>query len=362
VTAARGASQSTEDSRWAVVLAGGVGSRFWPLSTVQRPKQLLPLVGGKPLFVETLDRLGPLVPANQTLVLTNAALVDAIAEAAPTIPRDNIIAEPRPAGTAAALTWAAHLIAQRAGNGATMISVHADWAIGDTAGFRETLATAADAAAEHRSLVTVGIVPTRADPGFGYIEPGEVVSAGQRGRGIRRVARFVEKPSRERAARMKDEGYLWNSGIFAWSVGVFLDEVATLTPELDLATHSTSATRFFASVATPISVDHAVLERSKRVLVIAGDFGWDDVGTWGALHRVRNKDGMGNALSGSVYALDAHDNVVHADQQRVVLYGVNNLVVIARNGLTVVTTIDGSADLKRLVESLPSDMKDGGDS
>ncbi|MGH7639120.1 MAG: mannose-1-phosphate guanylyltransferase [Gemmatimonadaceae bacterium] len=344
-----------------MVLAGGVGSRFWPLSTAQRPKQLLPLVGDKSLLVETLDRLTPLVPPARTLVLTNASLVDAISGAAPAIPREHIIAEPRPAGTAAALTWAAHLIAQRAGRSATMISVHADWAVADADGFRQTLEAAAVAAEEHLSLVTVGIVPTRDDPGFGYVEPGDVVSAGERGRGVRRVARFVEKPSRERAAKMREEGFLWNSGIFAWSVGVFLDEVAAHAGEIDLASHSKSLEQFFAAVKTPISVDHAVLERSKRVLVVAGDFGWDDVGTWGALHRVRVKDaqGGGNALSGKVHVLDARDNVVHAEgDERVVLYGVKDLVVIARKGLTVVTTIEASADLKRLVESLPPEWKE----
>lgn len=357
MTAARSASPAPGDSRWVVVLAGGVGSRFWPLSTEQRPKQLLPLVGDQSLLIETLERLAPLVPASRTLVLTNASLVDAIAEAAPAIPRGNIIAEPRPAGTAAALTWAAHVIGQRAGTDATMISVHADWSIADADGFRNALALAASAGEEHRSLVTVGIVPTRADPGFGYIEPGDVVSAAGGGRGVRRVARFVEKPSRERAAKMWEEGYLWNSGIFAWPVGVFLDEVASLAKEIDLASHTKSLDAFFASVRTPISVDHAVLERSKRVLVVAGDFGWDDVGTWGALHRVREKDAQGNAVSGPVHVLDAHDNVVHADRQQVVLYGVRDLVVIARDGLTVVTTVDGSADLKRLVESLPPHLK-----
>jgi mannose-1-phosphate guanylyltransferase len=360
VTAARPGSAAPPESRWVVVLAGGVGSRFWPLSTAQRPKQLLPLVGTRPLLVETLQRLEPLVPARRTLVLTNASLVEAIASAAPDIPRDNIIAEPRPAGTAAALTWAAHVVGERAGRDATMISVHADWSIGDADGFRKTLDLAAAAAEEHRSLVTVGIVPTRADPGFGYIEPGDVVSAAGGGRGIRRVARFVEKPSRERAAKMWEQGYLWNSGIFAWTVGVFLDEVASLASEIDLASRAKSPDAFFASVRSPISVDHAVLERSKRVLVVAGDFGWDDVGTWGALHRVRQKDAHGNAVSGAVHTLEAHDNVVHAEGQQVVLYGVNNLVVIARRGLTVVTTVDGSADLKRLVESLPPDMRDPG--
>src|SRR4029453_798093 len=133
-------------TRWAVVLAGGVGSRFWPVSSAARPKQLLPLVTGAPLLADALTRLAPLVPLERTLVLTNAGLVDAIAALAPALPRQNIVAEPRPAGTAAALAWAAHLIAQRGAREDVMISVHADWAVGDPEGFRAALRSAAQVA------------------------------------------------------------------------------------------------------------------------------------------------------------------------------------------------------------------------
>lgn len=343
-------------TRWAVVLAGGVGSRFWPLSTQERPKQLLPLVTKEPLLVEQLKRLRPIAPPQRTLVLTSASLVKAVGRAAPKIPRTNLIAEPRPAGTAAALAWAAHLIQERDGKDATMISVHADWAIGDVDGFREALLTAAAAAEQHHAMVTVGIVPTRPDPGFGYIEPGQQMSPG-----VRAVTRFVEKPTREKAAEMRDQGYLWNSGIFAWRVGEFLDEVREHSPEVGpaLAKHGKSLTKFFSAVK-PIAIDHAVLERSKRVLVVTGDFGWDDVGTWGALHRIRRRDANGNAVSGSVHALNASNNVVYAEGggQDVVLYGVNDLVVVAKDGLTLVTTVDRSADLKALVDSLPRKLRE----
>ena len=342
-------------TRWAVVLAGGVGSRFWPLSTAERPKQLLPLIGDQAMLVETLARIRPMVEPKRTLILTNASLVKAIGKAAPKIPKANIIAEPKPAGTAAALAWASHLIAQRDGPDATMISVHADWAIGDDDAFRDTLTNAAIAAETHHALVTVGIVPTRAETGLGYIEPGDSVSEG-----VRRVKSFVEKPPRERAERMWNSGFLWNSGIFAWRVGDFLDEVRTLAHEIApaLEKHSDSLPRFFAAIPKPVPVDTAVLERSSRVMVLPGDFGWDDVGTWGSLQRVRALDAQGNAVSGEVHALDASNNVVHAEDQQVVLYGVKDLVVIARDGLTVVTTVAASADLKRLVESLPPKLKD----
>ena len=339
---------------WAVVLAGGVGSRFWPLSTPSRPKQLLPLVNDRPLLVNTLERLADLVPPDRTLILTNASLVDAIRRAAPSIPGENIIAEPKPAGTAAALTWAARLIEQRSAE-ATMICVHADWAIADDEGFRAALASAERVAREEQALVTVGVVPTRPDPGFGYIEPGEETESG-----ARKVARFVEKPDRKRAESMMHDGYLWNSGIFAWRVKDFLDEVRRLTPEVSTAleNHGSGQLGDFFDAVQPVSVDVGVLERSDRVRVVPGDFGWDDVGTWGALRRVKPEDDSGNVTTGEVVSLEARGNVVHAEGGPVVLYGVNDLVVVTRNGMTLVTTTDGSADLKRLIDSLPGHLRD----
>ena len=342
-------------SRWAVVLAGGVGSRFWPLSTPERPKQLLPLVTDKPLLRDTIDRLGPIVDPSHTLVLTNAYLVKPIRALLPPIPRENIIAEPRPAGTAAALTWAALTIEQRDGKDATMLSVHADWSIGNDASFREVLLLAEAAAIRTHTLVTVGVVPTRPDTGFGYIE-----AADRDEKDGSPVLRFVEKPDRQRAEKMVADGYLWNSGIFVWTVGDFLTQVKRHARELARAMAlgpDADASDFFGRVANPISVDVAVLERSKDVTVVPGDFGWDDVGTWSALARVRTKDEFGNVTSGTVHLLDGTDNVVHADSGTVVLYGVDNLVVVARNGLTLVTTKEKAADLKRLVESLPAEPK-----
>ncbi|MEO6526667.1 MAG: sugar phosphate nucleotidyltransferase [Gemmatimonadaceae bacterium] len=342
-------------THWAVVLAGGVGSRFWPVSTPARPKQLLPLATAEPMLADALARLAPLAPPERTLVLTNAGLVDAIAALAPSLPRANIIAEPRPAGTAAALAWAASEIARRGDRDDVMISVHADWAIGDAEGFRAALRSAAAVAESQHALVTVGVVPMRPDPGFGYIQPGEPM-----GDVARRVARFVEKPDRARAEAMMRDGYLWNSGIFVWRAGDFLDEVARLTPEIapHLAAHADDLERFFAAITSGISVDVGVMERSSRVLVLPGDFGWDDVGTWAALRRVRSCDERGNALSGIVHAVDASNNVVHADGNAVVLYGVSDLVVVSRDGLTLVTTTERAADLKQLIESLPPALRD----
>jgi mannose-1-phosphate guanylyltransferase len=338
-------------SRWAVILAGGVGSRFWPLSTPQRPKQLLPLVGDEPLLKNTVDRLRPLVPIARTLVLTNATVAPATARLLGDLPAGNLIAEPKPAGTAGALAWAAREIARRDGEDAVMLCVHADWAVGDAEGFRRVLAGAADIAERERSLVTVGVVPTRPDPGFGYIQPGEPVD------GARRVMRFIEKPLPETAARFVAEGYLWNSGIFVWRAGDFLAAVRAHTPEVAPALDAPDLAAFFAAV-TPISVDHGVLERTDRVLVIPGEFAWDDVGTWAALGRVRRRDESGNAAAGRVFAVASRDNVVHAEGNSVVLFGVSDLVIVTRDGLTLVTTTERAADLKTLLDALPADLRD----
>jgi mannose-1-phosphate guanylyltransferase len=342
-------------STWVVVLAGGVGSRFWPLSTPERPKQLLPLVGDRPLLEEAVRRLRPLVDPSRVLILTNGTLKTAVEQLLPEVPAHNVIAEPRPGGTAAALTWGAQEITRRDGPDAVMISVHADWSVGNPERFVDTLALAARVAEAHRALVTVGVVPSRPDPGFGYIEPGADVESG-----VRRVAKFIEKPDRARAAQMIDRGALWNSGIFVWRVGDFLDDVRLLTPEVApaLHAHANDIDAFFREV-TPISVDHGVLERSERVMVIPGDFDWDDVGTWGSLRRVRTRDGDGNAMTGAGHAVQSRGNVVHAEGTKVILYGVDDLVVVARDGMVLVTTVDKSSDLKALMEALPSGVRNG---
>jgi mannose-1-phosphate guanylyltransferase len=341
-------------SRWVVVLAGGVGSRFWPLSTPERPKQFLALVSDQPLLRDALDRVRPLASSAHTLVLTNASLVPAVEAVAPELPRENVIGEPRAGGTAAALAWAAHLIEQREGPAATMLSIHADWAVADPAEFRRVLGQAAEAAEHHAALVTVGVVPSRADTGFGYVQPGAEL-----GNGVRRVARFVEKPDRAHAEEMYATGYLWNSGIFAWRVGEFLDDLRAHTPEVApaLAANPGDVGEFFAQV-TPVSVDVGLLERSQRVLVIPGDFGWDDVGVWAALSRVRPRDSHGNAMHGDVHAIDAAGNIVYADGGTVVLFGVRDLVVVTRAGLTLVTPASRSHELKALLEQLPPRVRE----
>src|SRR5690606_15116788 len=210
-----------------VVLAGGVGSRFWPLSTPDRPKQLLPLVGAHTMLEDTVARLDGLVARDRVLILTSSQLAAPIRATLPWLGADQILEEPRAAGTAAALAWAALEVRRRGGPDAAMVSVHADAAIGDDAAFRTVLATAARSALAHDRLVTVGIIPTESNPGLGYIEPGAALDAD-----CHRVARFLEKPDRAKAERLVAQGCLWNSGIFAWRAETFLAELRAQTPEL----------------------------------------------------------------------------------------------------------------------------------
>jgi mannose-1-phosphate guanylyltransferase len=338
---------------WAVVLAGGVGSRFWPVSTPRQPKQLLPLVTGQPLLADALQRLSEIANPEHTMVLTNAELTNEVLSVAKGLSADNVLAEPRPAGTAAALGWAALEIRRRGGSDDVMLCVHADWAIGDPDAFTTALTAAARVADEAGALVTVGIVPVRDDTGFGYVVPG-----GAHQTGARAVSRFIEKPDRQAATALRNQGALWNSGIFAWRVSTFLSELATHTPEVAHALECTDAAEFFAAVQ-PVSVDVGLLERSANVLILPGDFGWDDVGTWGALLRTRAVDPAGNVAHGKVHAVDASGNVAWSNGPTVVLYGVSDLVVVSTGGTTLVTTVERSGDLKRLVESLPPELREG---
>jgi mannose-1-phosphate guanylyltransferase len=304
-------------------------------------------------LVDTVRRLAPSVSASRTLVITNATLAAAVRRALPRLPRANVIAEPKSAGTAPALAWAAVEIARRDPDG-TMLCVHADWAIANEDGFRAALERAADVAEQTQQLVTVGVVPTRPDPGFGYIRPG-----GAAGPHARRVEKFIEKPDRATAGRLIADGCLWNSGIFVWRAADFLREVRAHCPEVSPALKHAERGRLraFFAACTPISVDHGVLERSARVLVIPGDFGWDDVGTWAALQRVRVRDAAENAAAGDAHLVRSHRNVVHADGHTVVLYGVDDLVVVARGDITLVTTREKAAELKALVDALPPKVR-----
>jgi len=337
---------------WAIVLAGGVGSRFWPLSTPDVPKQLLPLVGEDPLLVETVRRLDGLVPPTQIVIVTGAGLVGAIRKLVPAIPASHILAEPRAASTAPALVWATTHIA-RDDPDAVVLSLHADWAVAPADAFRATARRALDLAAREDVLVTVGVPPTRPDPGLGYIVPGDPVD------GVHRVRRFVEKPAPELAAELIARGALWNSGLFAWTAARLVAEVHAHARELHTALPALERGDIlgFFTAATPVSIDTGVLERSERVAVLRAGFEWDDVGTWAALARVNPTDAAGNFRHGPAAFVNAASCVVWAGDQPIVLAGVESLVVVQANGLTLVASREAADDLKHVLAQLPADLR-----
>ena len=344
--------------RWAVVLAGGVGSRFWPVSTAARPKQLLALAGERPLVAEAVERLLPLVPAERVLLVGSHALQAALRRALPRVPKANVLAEPAAASTAPALAWAtAHV--RSADPAASVLSVHADWTVGDPAGFRAAAAAALELAEREDVLVTVGARATRPEIGYGYIVPGEPVGPGP----ARRIARFVEKPSEAEAARLIAAGALWNTGMFAWTAARFRAECEAHAPELAgaLPALDRGDVAAFYGAVKPVSVDVGLYERTRRGAVLAGDFAWDDVGSWAALPRVRAADAAGNVTVGDAHAVDAAGCVIWSDDGATVVDGVRDLVVVRTRGVTLVTTRERAPHLKDLLARLPSDVAGAGE-
>ncbi len=341
--------------RWAVVLAGGVGLRFWPVSTSRRPKQLLPLAGERPLVVEAVARLLPLVPAARILVVTSRELRDALVRALADLPPANVLAEPFAASTAPALAWATARAAA-SDPAAAVLSVHADWTVADPAAFRAAAATALALAEAEGVLVTVGARATRPEIGYGYIVPGAPLGGGP----ARRIARFVEKPAEADAAALIAAGALWNTGMFAWTAARFREECVSHAPELaaGLPALDRDDVEGFYRAVTPVSVDVGLFERTGRGAVVAGDFGWDDVGSWAALPRVRPADAAGNVLAGTVYPVDATDCVAWSEDGATVLDGVHGLVVVRARGVTLVTTRERAPHLKELLARLPGDLAD----
>jgi mannose-1-phosphate guanylyltransferase len=355
------ASASTSTDLWAVVFAGGIGTRFWPLSTPAHPKQLLALVNERPLIADTIARLQPLVPPERVLVVTSADIADALHAAIPEVPLANMLIEPRPLGTAAALAWGAHEIEKRAGPNSVFCALHADLAVGFPDRFRDTLREAVAIAARHDHLVVVGATPTRCEPQFGYLHPGTpldgMVSSKQGG--ACKVRHFVEKPLAPLADTLIAEGALWTTGIFVWQARTVLNELKAHTAELEhgFAHLAEGDMVRFAEMVTSVSIDRGLLERSRNVVVLPADFGWDDVGTWASLRRVRDLDDTGNGIKGAAHCVEASGNIVHAENGCVVLYGVSGMLVVAMNGLTFVAPLDRAAEMQPLLNQLPSNFR-----
>lgn len=353
---------------WAVVPAGGSGTRLWPLSRASRPKFLLPLTGGATLLQKTVARLTPLAPPGRTLVVCGSAHAAAIARQLPSLPDSNVLVEPSPRGSGPAIGLAAAIIA-RSDPGALMGSFAADHEVTDDAAFLAAVRTSI-AAAGNGFLCTIGLTPTRPDTGYGYIERAdEVVAAGPDGAAYRAL-RFVEKPDAERAATYVASGrYLWNASMFVWKVSTLLEEIARCLPDL-----SAGLRRISDAWGTPrqeqvlaetwaalpdSTVDQGIMERSDRVAVVPAAMGWSDIGDWHGLGELLPSDPAGNRSHAELVQIDSGDNVIWSETGRVIaLIGLRQTVVVDTEDALLVIDRERAQEVKRLVELLKATRRD----
>jgi mannose-1-phosphate guanylyltransferase len=352
---------------YALVLAGGSGERFWPLSRRARPKQLLRLVSKRTLLEETIARLEDLVPLKRVVVLTNVEQEAAVRAVLKDLPPENILAEPSKRDTAAAVALGTGWVASR-DHSATMLVLPADHVINDSGAFHETVATAVAAAEETGALVTIGIKPTWACPGFGYIEQGESVrlQSQNSNAAVHRVIRFREKPNVDLAESFVRSGnFRWNSGMFVWSVPTILSEFNRHAPELADFISQLRATADLATVIQKrfeklprISFDYSIMERADRVFVVEAGFDWDDVGGWSAVAKYFKRDEHGNAMNCDATLADATNNIVFADDgTKIALLGVHNLIVVRTGDALLVCHRHQAEKIKHLVGTLPSELQ-----
>jgi len=360
-------SSNMSNPVYALILAGGSGERFWPLSRRARPKQLLRLISDKTLLEETLERLEGLVPPERILILTNVEQEAGVREQLADFPKENIVAEPSKRDTAAAIALATGWVARR-DHSATMLVLPADHVIKDRAAFQKTLITAAEAAEETGALVTIGVKPTWACPGFGYIEHGESVRLRTTNPQIEihRVLRFREKPNADLAESFLREGnYRWNAGMFVWSVPTVLSEFNRQSPEFaDFISQLRAPENFEKTLRErfhelpKISFDYAIMERADRVLVVEADFDWDDVGSWTAVANYFQRDEKNNAANCPITAVDSTGNIV-SDQSgaNVALLGVHNLIVVRTNDALLICHRHQAERIKNLIGKIPPELQ-----
>ncbi len=349
------------DHQFAVIMAGGKGERFWPLSTSRHPKQVLSIVGDKPLLALAVEYLEGLVPSERVFVITSADLVDVTCEAVPALPRENVIGEPCGRDTAAVVALASALVRARDPEGVFAV-LTADHVIRDLEVFRGVLREGLALAAARDVLVTIGIEPTFASTGFGYIEAAEALPTGGQAE-FRRAVRFVEKPDRATAAAYVAAGnYFWNAGMFMWSAAALQRALGAHVPGLlamaqrleahvDRPTFGRELEKEYAGL-TKISVDYALMEKADNIVMARGVFRWDDVGSWEALANHFEADADGNVRVGLSETLDAGGNVVFSRDRLTALIGVKDLVVVQAEGATLVCHRSRVQDVKRLVTQL----------
>jgi mannose-1-phosphate guanylyltransferase len=337
------------------ILAGGEGTRLWPLSRSRRPKQLLSLGAERSLIQSTVDRLLPLVDPRQILVITEHSHADDLRAQLPELPESSIIVEPTRRGTAAALLLAALHVQARAPE-ATWASLHSDAFITDDEEFRRTLSAALNAAASGEYLVTTGVQPRFAATGYGYIQRGEHLRDLD-GFPLHRVVRFVEKPDLVTAEAYVESGdYLWNPGVFVWKNSTLLSAFEALQPDIYQVLTSVPLADIDRAYpeARKETIDVGIMERAPNVATIPADFGWSDIGSWAELWELASRPADGNVAlgSGRVLTADSQGNLVYADGRTVALVGVNDLVVVETSDAVFICPRDRAQDVKLIVQRL----------
>lgn len=355
------------ENTYALILAGGSGTRFWPLSRNTKPKQLLDLFGDGTLLEQTIRRLEGLVPFENILILTNAQQVEAVRAVASMLPPVNIYAEPAKRDTAPAVALGIGLVAARNPN-AVMMVLPSDQLIRDTEAYHSIMRDALATAELSDGLVTIGIRPTWACPSYGYIERGEaaLIPGLDCSQQPVEVKCFREKPSAELAEQFLTQGnFTWNAGMFVWSIPVVMDQLTAHSPQLagfiselrnssDLA--ATVAARF--PELTPISIDYALLEKADRVLNIEATFDWDDVGSWISIAKYLEKDPNENRTNEPISQIDSENNIIFNARPgtRIALLGVDDLIVVQTDDALLIANRHQADAIKKLADLLPPEL------
>ena len=341
----------------ALIMGGGKGTRFWPLSTEEKPKQFLNLIGEETMIQMTVNRIKPIIPIERIFVCTGEMYVDLVKEQLPELPKRNIIVEPEGRNTAPCIALSAMVI-DRYYKNSNMVVLPSDHLINDEEEFRNTL-LAADSFIEEKdeAIVTLGMNPSRPEVGYGYIKYSDEVLKSNDFRVIK-VDSFIEKPNLDTAKKYLREGnYLWNGGMFIWSINNVINQIKMYSPNTYNALinvmevsedklQETINNNYEGAEAT--SIDYAVLEKSKDVYVIPSNFGWDDVGSWESLDRYREKDELGNVLVGQSKAVKANNNLVISSNNSVVVEGLSDIYIIENDGKVLVGHKSNVANVKKL--------------